>query len=56
MLQWLRSFVTTQAGTAPGDDIPAFVDRSALADFVRLLHEADRDDYAANDPISADPN
>lgn len=27
-----------------GDEIPAFVDRSTLADFVRLLHEADRNE------------
>lgn len=44
MLQWLKSVLGMQVPATSGRGISPIVDRSALADFVRLLQEADLDD------------
>lgn len=48
MLQWLKNVLGMQMLTPTGEVVSPFIDRSALADFVRLLHEADQDDDGAD--------
>lgn len=55
MMQWLKSVIGMQVPDTSGGGISPVVDRSALADFVRLLHEADLDDDLLDHPAGDDP-
>jgi hypothetical protein len=55
MWHWLKNFLGIQVAAQSADGISPLVDRSALADFVRLLHEADRDEPAIDQSTNLDP-